>query len=91
MHPAKQIPFFLYSLIKLGSRMGTPCQLLMIHNVISALPLFQDPLFTELPQQPEHMAIAHSHGTGDIRQRVAEEALVRMLKNVGAKPLLAGT
>ena len=88
--PAKQVPFFLSSLIKLGSRMGTPCQLLLILNVIPALPLFQYSLFAELPQKPEHMAIAHSHGAGDIRQRVAEEAPVRILKNVGAKPLLAG-
>ena len=70
--------------------MGTPCQLLLIHNVISALPLFQYPLIAELPQQPEHMTIAHSYGAGDIHQRIAEEAPVRILKNVGAKPLLAG-
>lgn len=70
--------------------MGTPCQLLLILNVISALPLFQYSLFAELPQKPEHMTIAHSHGAGDIRQRIAEEAPVRILKNVGAKPLLAG-
>ena len=81
---------FLYFLIKLGSRMGTPSQLLMIHNVISALLLFQYPLFTELPKQPEHMAIAQSHGTRDIRQCVAEDALVRILKNISTKPLLAG-
>ena len=40
--------------------------------------------------QPEHMAVTHSHGTGDIGQDITEHAVVGCLQDVGAEPFLAG-
>lgn len=70
--------------------MGAPRQLPVIQDEITALPFFQYPLFTELPQQPEHMAVAHPHGAGNVCQCIAKEAPVRILYQIGAKPLFAG-
>ena len=70
--------------------MGTQGQLPVIQDEIAALPFFQYPLFTELTQQPEHMAVAHPHGTGNICQCIAKEAAVRILNQIGAMPLFAG-
>ena len=40
--------------------------------------------------QPEHMAVTHSYGTGDIGQDITEHAVVGCLQDVRAEPFLAG-